>query len=98
MMSITKLVFGAAVALISSPRVFAVDEEWVLKFQAADTTAVFRSDVDSEITLTYLVSKNKIFEVEFLNLDCEGDITGGLTYEAKSSTWKADVGNDSLFE
>jgi len=42
MISITKLVCGTAVALISSPRVFAVDEDWrVIQYQVCKPWKLF---------------------------------------------------------
>ena len=97
MMTITKFC-GAAVALVSSSRVFAVDDNnWAIQFQSVDTK--FQSDVDSEITLTYLISSGKTFGTpEIRNLHCDDAITGGLAYETPTVAWKASAGDMDQWE
>jgi len=59
----------------------------------------FQSDVDSEITLTYLISADKNFETpEIRNLDCEDAISGGLAYESPTATYKATIGDLDQWE
>ena len=59
----------------------------------------FQSDVDNEITLTYLISADKNFETpEIRNLDCEDAITGGLAYESPTANYKATIGDMDKYE